>query len=764
MKSLRHYVFAAILSGGVFVPFASAQTSISIVSGNGQVACTQCVVLPDIFFAPLIVQVTDGKGNGVPNIPVAWNVSSAAGSASFTANNAMSLTTATVNTDKNGFSEVFPAMPTVTVSYAPPTFFNQATITAAVTGLSPITFTITNSAAITSFYTPIVTVDYSNVPYGQTLDCTGGSATPGCQAGKTAPSFTVQLSAQGTMVNVPNVSLRLINVAPGTATDGTAGPSSSVPSAFCQTQAGADPYSVLTDSTGTATCTPQMGSVAGQGMVYALIGSVPPASTVGLTNTVINFAASGNIMLNVTPVAVGSVVAVSSATQTVNPSQSVTLTAKVEDSSGNGLQGQGVTWSVSPANAAVTLSTAGNSASGGTVTDNVTLGSSATGTITITVTSTSNPSKSATFTLNVQPTAPPITPAVITKVAGGDGQTAKQGAEFTNALAVTVTSSSSKDVPNVPVTFTISGPATFTVGSTTTTTVSTNSSGQASVNVTATATGSTSPATVTVTASVSTISTPVTFTLTALGLSPTLTKDSFVNAADQQVGSISPCSLAAIIAPGFSVTPAAPFLIGQNSLGGASVTFNGTIAPIQWAGVAGSEGEVIFQVPCEATAGNASVVVTVNGASAPAITVPLQPASPGIFKTIMSDGTARALIIRPDGSIVSLTNPARAGEYVTALATGLGPVSPSVPTNSLPIPPPGAVSVVTGQIIVGINNAGVTGTTTAQLSTDVVGVFLVTFQIPPNTAPSNNSIFSIGVAPAGSTTKYYSAGSLIPIQ
>jgi uncharacterized protein (TIGR03437 family) len=93
--------------------------------------------------------------------------------------------------------------------------------------------------------------------------------------------------------------------------------------------------------------------------------------------------------------------------------------------------------------------------------------------------------------------------------------------------------------------------------------------------------------------------------------------------------------------------------------------------------------------------------------------------------------------------------------------TGLGPVSPQIPTNSLPIW--NTPSFVNGQVVVGVNNEGAP-VTLAELSPDIIGVYYIQFQVP-NDAPQNNSVaFSVGLIPVGATQTYYSANSKIPIQ
>ena len=49
----------------------------------------------------------------------------------------------------------------------------------------------------------------------------------------------------------------------------------------------------------------------------------------------------------------------------------------------------------------------------------------------------------------------------------------------------------------------------------------------------------------------------------------------------------------------------------------------------------------------------------------------------------MSDGVLRAVLVRPDGSFVSLQNPARIGEVIRMYATGLGQTSPPIITDQM---------------------------------------------------------------------------------
>jgi uncharacterized protein (TIGR03437 family) len=144
--------------------------------------------------------------------------------------------------------------------------------------------------------------------------------------------------------------------------------------------------------------------------------------------------------------------------------------------------------------------------------------------------------------------------------------------------------------------------------------------------------------------------------------------DSVVNAASLASGQpVAPGSLVAIFGAG--IGPAAGVGgSGQNSLAGVSVTFNGIPAPLLYV----SARQINAQVPWEVS-GVAEVAVTVNGAPVAQFPVATASIAPGVFTT-----AGQALALHPDGTLVSVSHPAAAGETLTVYANGLGPVSPSI--------------------------------------------------------------------------------------
>jgi uncharacterized protein (TIGR03437 family) len=729
-------------------PRLSAQTpvNISIVSGNGQVTCPLCPLsggLVPPFFDGLYVKVTDASGNPVPNTAVNWTVVSGNGQLSNGASTDQTITNA-----QGVATDTYQAFNQITGTLGNP--FNQGTITATISSGAGATFYETQAYAnITGQGNSASLVQVQLLTPGSVPPCSGclspGDLLTGNAGGTSSNQFKVQVYVQGsTTPVVPNVSLQLVPCDNNGCGIGVIKPGT--PTISCATGAGADPGTVLTDSTGVAVCTPILGSVTGSGRFYALVGGVASTgyNTGGPPQ---GYFQTGTFGLNVLPGVASSLSIVSGNGLSALPGQQVpgALIAKVGDAAGNPLSGQQVVWSVSPSSAATLSNTTTTSDANGRVQTNVTLSNSASGTVLVKVTLASNPNVSTTFsvTANVQITG--------LQVVSGNSQTALINTAFAQPLVVQLTSSTGSPASGLPVSFSISGPGTLTAS-----TATTDSTGKASTGVIA---GST-PGAVTVTASAGGQS--ASFNLTVIPQGPQITSNSFYNGADFQQGSISPCSVATIIAPGIAAAiqgTAAYSGVGAlpYTLGGDSVTFGGAQTPIYNVANVNGQQQVTVQVPCSVTPGTVPVVVSVGGGTGTANATVL-PASPGLFMTTFSNAQIPVLE-RPDGSFVSPANPAHAGETLIAFVTGLGATTPAVATNALPAP--GSNPVVQGTVVVGMNGGGVPLNGTAE-SSDIVGVETVSFVVPSST-PAGNATFSVTVIPQGSSKGYNSALGIFPV-
>lgn len=115
------------------------------------------------------------------------------------------------------------------------------------------------------------------------------------------------------------------------------------------------------------------------------------------------------------------------------------------------------------------------------------------------------------------------------------------------------------------------------------------------------------------------------------------------------------------------------------SLGGASVTINGVLAPLFYS----APGQLIVQIPFElAGLATATVQATVGAQTSVSRSISLDAFAPGIF-TANRQGTGAAAALRQDNvTPVSAQNPARPNEIIVLYATGLGAVIPPLATGA----------------------------------------------------------------------------------
>lgn len=715
---------------------ASAQNpaNVAVVSGNGQMIC-QCVWggPSEYFFRPLVVRVTDAAGVPVSGASVNWAITNG-GWGGTLANNQTS-------TDGNGLStNFFTAGPSPNGA---PGFNFQQTVITVTAGSGSAPFTLTQGAQSLPIQTGgIGLTPFVIIPAIGGRDLVGDISNPwtGAVGSTLAPPIKIAVLTAQFNQPIPNVAVFIQN-------DQTADQG---PTLACQTQSGAGTNVVLTDSAGIATCNPVFGGVPNvNGTARVIVGGAIPVD--GVT-TIYAFTGSQTLFIRATPGAPSQIRQVSGNNQSAQAGNSLVSPLVVEVLSGAGspVSGTQVNWTVSPSTAASLGSAQTTTDSTGRASNSLRFAQTTTGAITITASLASDPSRTVSFTA----TAIPNVTLSGLQIVSGNNQSALVNTNFSAPLVVQVDSTAGP-ASGIGVTFTISGPGTLSASSATTA-----ANGQAQVTVSAGAT----TGTINVTASAGGFS--QSFSLTVSPAGPTLTANSFFNAADMGRGALSPCSLATIIANG--IAPGLQGMVNANPLGllpgvlaNTRVTVGSISAPLLSVGrnLSGQES-LTFQVPCDVTPGTSVPVVVSVGAGNATVNVPIQVASPGIFTTMGTDGVTRAVVVRPDGSFVSQGNPARRGENLVALVTGLGPSIPVVGTNS--VAQPGSVTSPNGTIVVGMAGRGVP-LITAQLSDDQIGVWRVTFTVPAdiNTGSQN---FSISVIPSGSSTPLSSNSAVIPIQ
>jgi uncharacterized protein (TIGR03437 family) len=501
------------------------------------------------------------------------------------------------------------------------------------------------------------------------------------------------------------------------------------PSVSCATEPGQQPGTVLTNSSGTATCTPVYGDAIGKGNYTLIVGG-----------NFVNFGAAP-LTVNAGPPAILKII--SGNNQSVNAGVQATsaLLAEITDLGGNPSNGAPVKWSITEGSASL-LNPSASSSPSGQVSAYVTPSA---GPVQVTLALASNNSVQVVFTVNVN--------NVITALqyVSGNNQSIKESAAFTEPLIVQVNDNSTP-VAGVPVSFTVtSGPATLSAA-----TASTNAQGQAQVSATAGATFG--PVVITASVAYAGKSYAQVFNLTVL--SPNATVSGIFNAAGYQSQFVSPCSLAIIQGSGFAPGlqgVASALIAPQTLVAGVNVQFGGVSAPILYVANINGQESVSVQVPCDVPSSTAvpaatvPLVVTVDTVPSTPFPVTVLPLSPGIFEFTDTDGLVRAVLVRPDGSYASVSNPARRGETIRMFVTGLGQTTPPLFTNEIDPLTTDASGNLTPQdlpvsagVVVGVNNSGVL-VVSAKYAYFGVGVYEVDFQVPANTTPGNSAPFAIAL-------------------
>ncbi len=132
------------------------------------------------------------------------------------------------------------------------------------------------------------------------------------------------------------------------------------------------------------------------------------------------------------------------------------------------------------------------------------------------------------------------------------------------------------------------------------------------------------------------------------------------------------------------------------SLGGATVTVGGVLAPLLFA----SAGQINFQVPSSAKAGDVTLVVNGPGGNSAAFTFTVAATAPALCQY----GTNHAVAQNIDGSLNSDSSPAASGSVITVYLTGLGAVdNPVTDGTAAPDSPLGSATAMTTATIGPLN-------------------------------------------------------------
>ncbi len=219
-------------------------------------------------------------------------------------------------------------------------------------------------------------------------------------------------------------------------------------------------------------------------------------------------------------------------------------------------------------------------------------------------------------------------------------------------------------------------------------------------------------------------------------LVPSFSADTVVNEASLVSGPVAPGERVAIFGTGLGpiVGVSAPAGNLPTTLGGTTVSINGTPIPIAYASALVS----IAQIPYTVTASSMTMTVNYNNLNSTNVTVNVRPESPAIYPVAAGDG--RAKVINQDGTQNSRLAPASPGSYVTLYANGLGAVTTPPAAGTVTPDSPLSTVIGTGTVYVG----GVPATVTfAGLAPGLIGIYQVNLMISEQTPSGTQPILIV---------------------
>jgi len=230
-------------------------------------------------------------------------------------------------------------------------------------------------------------------------------------------------------------------------------------------------------------------------------------------------------------------------------------------------------------------------------------------------------------------------------------------------------------------------------------------------------------------------------------LAPQLTATPTVGAVisgnlDKTATSLAPGGLISIF--GTNLTKVSTGLDGwagrvlPGSLNGTSVTIGGKNAAILYVGA----NQINAQVPSDLAPGQHPVIVKSAIGTTTAFTVTVAATAPAIFYSPVA-----AVLKNADFSLVSASNPAKAGDVILVYSTGLGATSASLPTGTLVPPTTTANTTVPVSATIGGKTAAVAY---AIASPGFAGLYQVAITVPAGVTGSSAIVLTQGTSTSNS--------------
>ena len=228
-----------------------------------------------------------------------------------------------------------------------------------------------------------------------------------------------------------------------------------------------------------------------------------------------------------------------------------------------------------------------------------------------------------------------------------------------------------------------------------------------------------------------------------LGALPVVSAGGVVNGASFAANvPVAPGSLISVFGSKLATGPApastAPL---PTVLGGSSILLGGIQAPLVYA----SDGQINAVVPFETAVNTAQQVIVASGTSySTPQPVTVASAAPGVF---VQGATSQGLVFKVDSSgaqtLADASHPVQAGDAVVIYCTGLGQVSPSVPTGAAAPLSPLSYTVNPVTLTIGGLQANVLF---SGLTPQFVGLYQINAVVPSGISPGNQVPVVVAIA------------------
>lgn len=206
---------------------------------------------------------------------------------------------------------------------------------------------------------------------------------------------------------------------------------------------------------------------------------------------------------------------------------------------------------------------------------------------------------------------------------------------------------------------------------------------------------------------------------------PAISPAGIINAAGPTPdGSVAPGSIISIYGQNLaSTTAVGPTNPLPQTIGGVTVTVNNILMPLIFV----SAGQINAQVPVELTPGNYTLTVQTLGQQPVSGTFVVSRNAPGIFTMPNTQNIPIGAALHQDGTLITVSSPARRNEIVSFYGTGLGPLEQAIvdgfPAAMTPLnPATDTVTIDAGGMTVPATWAGAAPTL---VGTDIVQLEIV---------------------------------------